>query len=64
MYFIPLEYKCSKCGFEMMYSQSEEYSFLPISEGGKPFCYKCLIEFIAKNVPIMEVKPTNKGKRM
>jgi hypothetical protein len=54
MYFVPKKCKCEKCGFEMEYSQSIAYSFLPIDESGWPFCYKCLIEFIAKNVPVMK----------
>ena len=53
-YFLPQKHKCDKCGFEMEYSQSDTYKFLPISDGGNPFCYKCLIEFIAKNVPEMK----------
>ncbi len=57
MYFLPTKHKCPKCGFEMDYGTSNSYSFLPISEGGNPFCYKCLIGFIAGNVPLMkEVK--------
>lgn len=52
-YFVPKKHKCDKCGFEMEYSESLEYPFLPVSEDGNPFCYKCLIEFISKNVPEM-----------
>lgn len=55
MYMVPRKYKCEKCGFEMEYSESITYSFLPISDDGKPFCYKCLIKFLSKNVP--EMKP-------
>ncbi len=53
MYFIPRTYHCPKCGHEMEYSPSLTYAFLPIAEGGNPFCYKCLIEFLSKNVPVM-----------
>ncbi len=54
MYFLPINYKCGKCDFEMEYTQSHSYEFLPISKDGKPFCHKCLIEFITKNIPVMD----------
>lgn len=53
MYIVPRKHKCEKCGFEMDYSQSNTYTFLPVSEEGNPFCYKCLIRFLKENVPIM-----------
>lgn len=55
MYILPRKYKCEKCGFEIQYSKSDNYTFLPISKDGNPFCYKCLIKFIAENVPVMTV---------
>ncbi len=57
MYFIPRKYKCPNCEFEMSYSQSHQYNFLPIAESGDPLCYKCLISFLVKNVPTMEMQP-------
>ena len=57
MYFSPRNYRCLVCGFEMDYSPSHNYSFLPIADNGAPFCFKCLKEFIAKNVSVMEIKP-------
>ena len=53
MYIMPTEYKC-KCGFEMKYSPSHHYTFLPISKEGNPFCYPCLIKLISQNVPEMK----------
>jgi len=54
VYWIPIKFKCPKCGLELNYSKSLNYNFLPISKNDKPLCYKCLIEFISKNVPEME----------
>ncbi len=56
MYFIPQTYVCPKCDFDMKYTQSSTYAFLPISENGRPFCYKCLINFITENVPVMKLQ--------
>ena len=58
VFFLPRNHKCPECGFEMEYSQSINYTFLPISEDGTPFCYKCLIRFIANNVPEMKIDTT------
>ena len=54
MYVSPKKYRCPKCKFEFDYSPSIDYSFLAVNEG-KPICYKCMIKFLAKNVPTMEV---------
>jgi len=56
VYVIPIQYKCPKCGFEMAYTVSEFYEFLPVSQDGHPFCHKCLIEFLTGKVPVMERK--------
>jgi len=53
MYYTPRKFECEKCGCKINYSQSESYSFLPVSSNGNPFCPKCLIVFISKNVPEM-----------
>lgn len=63
VYFVPRKYKCPKCGFEIEYSKSINYTFLPVSDNGKPYCYKCLIEFIKNNVPEMECKQHEKHQR-
>jgi len=55
MYFIPKTYECPKCKTRFEYSQSVTYPFQPIDYySKKPFCSKCLNDFIRKNVPIME----------
>ena len=56
VYRIPQTYACPKCGFETDYSPSLHYTFLPVADHGDPFCYKCLIEWIAQNVPVMKRK--------
>lgn len=55
MYYIPRKYVCKKCGFEMDYSPSNTYTFLPVDDE-EPKCYKCLMDFINKNVPTMKLK--------
>ena len=54
MFFMPRRFKCPKCGLEMDYSQSLHYKFQPTSEG-KPLCSACLLKFLVKNVPVMEL---------
>ena len=54
MYFIPQKYKCRECGFEIEYNQSSNYTFLAVNNG-VPLCYKCMIEFLAANIPTMEL---------
>ncbi len=56
VYVVPRKYKCKKCGFEMEYTPSHAYAFLPVSEDGNPFCHKCLFKFIKKNVPEMKAE--------
>ena len=56
MYMLPRKFICKKCGFEIEYSRDTHFHFLPIdSETEHPYCYQCLIKFIAKNVPLMEL---------
>lgn len=56
VYLEPKKYKCPKCGFDMMFSTSHSYAFLPLSTNQNPFCYSCLIKFINDNVPEMELE--------
>lgn len=53
VYIVPRRYKCLKCGFEMKYSPSHSYNFLPVKDG-RPFCYQCLIMKLLEEIPLME----------
>lgn len=47
MYVIPQLYRCPKCKYEFKWSETADFLGLPI-----PFCPKCYVEFLIKNVPV------------
>ena len=53
MYFKPRLYKCETCDYEEMYSESDEAA-QPTSRDGRPFCKACFLDFLTKNVPVMQ----------
>ena len=46
MYFIPKPYKCQSCDSHFEWSQHHDQV-----GWGKPFCPKCYLEFLVKNIP-------------
>jgi DNA-directed RNA polymerase subunit RPC12/RpoP len=51
MYFIPQDYKCSKCGHKFKWSIHAD----PIGLG-EPFCPECYFNFIKANVPMAKAE--------
>ena len=52
MYILPQRCKCLKCGFETLEGQHDDHPAPRVK--GDVFCPKCWLEFLTKNIGILE----------